>query len=170
MTIDEHGTSNGQVLPSAKKVPAVTKESKDELTVEAVVKLLGITPRTLHYYEEVGLISPVSRTVGGHRLFSSATIARIEQIIRLKDDLGYSLQEIRQVLEAEQSLVDLRQQYHQDGLTQAQRSEVMARYSELLRELIGKMSTKVERLSIMRDAYQARLARVMELQSEIRQE
>jgi len=71
---------------------------KIRLTVEEVAKRLKITPRTLHYYEEMGLIQPSAHTEGGHRLYYEAAIAQLQPIRQLKDHLGYSLLEIRSML------------------------------------------------------------------------
>lgn len=54
----------------------------------------GRTVRTLHFYEELGLLSPVARTKGGFREYDDASLFRIEWIGRLQD-LGFSLPDIK---------------------------------------------------------------------------
>lgn len=57
----------------------------------------GKTIRTLHFYEELNLLVPVSRTKGGFRLYDEQALLRIEWIARLQD-LGFSLPEIQTFL------------------------------------------------------------------------
>ncbi len=57
----------------------------------------GRTSRTLHFYEELGLLTPVGRTKGGFRLYDSDSLVRIHWISRLQE-LGFSLPEIKDFL------------------------------------------------------------------------
>ena len=57
----------------------------------------GLTVRTLHYYEEIGLLAPSRRTEAGHRLYAEADIVRLQQILSLRQ-LGLPLEEIRDCL------------------------------------------------------------------------
>lgn len=65
-----------------------------------VCNLTGLTPRTLHYYDEIGLLVPSERLAGGHRLYTDADLERIAQIKDLKGLLGLSLGEIKRILDA----------------------------------------------------------------------
>lgn len=129
------------------------------MTVEAVVRQLGVTPRTLRYYEEVGLITPTARTSGGHRLYDQRTIDQLAQILRLKEHMGFSLQEIKDILEAEKSLDELRQSFQESGADRNKQRDVVLRYIQVLRGVIGKIDAKLENLSKMRDTYQDQLER-----------
>ncbi|GAA3632249.1 MerR family transcriptional regulator [Microlunatus ginsengisoli] len=60
----------------------------------------GITVRTLHHYDQLGLLRPSSRTPGGHRCYDSSDVVRLHRIIVLRS-FGLSLEEIGQVLDAE---------------------------------------------------------------------
>jgi DNA-binding transcriptional MerR regulator len=57
----------------------------------------GLTVRTLHHYDEIGLLSPSHRTESGHRLYTERDIARLQQIKSLRA-LGFSLEEIGALL------------------------------------------------------------------------
>ncbi len=57
----------------------------------------GLSVRTLHYYEEIGLLTPSSRTDADHRLYNSEDIARLQQIVSLRQ-MGFSLDEIKSCL------------------------------------------------------------------------
>jgi DNA-binding transcriptional MerR regulator len=65
----------------------------------------GLSLRTVRYYEETGLIAPEARTEGGFRLYRQAQVERLFVIKRMKP-LGFSLQEMREVLDATDVLAE----------------------------------------------------------------
>jgi DNA-binding transcriptional MerR regulator len=65
--------------------------------VGELAKRTGLTVRTLHHYDQIGLLSPSHRTAAGHRLYAEADVARLQQIASLRS-LGFPLEEIRDVL------------------------------------------------------------------------
>ena len=60
----------------------------------------GLTVRTLHHYDQLGLLSPLSRTEGGHRCYASGDVRRLHRIVALRS-LGISLEEIGTLLDGE---------------------------------------------------------------------
>lgn len=63
-----------------------------------VARRTGVTVRTLHHYDEIGLLSPSHRAgSGGHRLYTAADLGRLQQILSLRQ-LGFTLDEIRDCL------------------------------------------------------------------------
>ena len=64
-----------------------------------VADRLGLSLRTVRYYEESGLVRPSERTDGGFRLYGEEEVARLEVIKQMKP-LGFSLQEMRELLAA----------------------------------------------------------------------
>jgi DNA-binding transcriptional MerR regulator len=71
----------------------------------------GTTPRTIRYYEEIGLLGPrAGREQGEHRIYTEADLERIGEIVRLKDLLGLSLEQLRQLLEAETARAEIRRE------------------------------------------------------------
>ena len=82
--------------------------------IEQVAERLRTTKRTLRYYEEIGLLPPAERTEGGYRLYSEEDIARLERIQRLKDLLGFSLAEIRELLQADDERGVIRAAFRQE--------------------------------------------------------
>lgn len=64
------------------------------LKVGELARQTGLSVRTLHYYDEIDLLSPSARTASGHRLYSAGDIARLQQVRSLRQ-LGLSLEEIR---------------------------------------------------------------------------
>lgn len=68
----------------------------DDLTVGQVAEFLGVTVRTLHHYEAVGVAGASHRTWSGYRLYSPRDVARLERVVFLRR-LGLSLEEIAAV-------------------------------------------------------------------------
>lgn len=64
------------------------------LKIGELASLIGITIRTLHYYDEVGLLKPTKITETGHRLYDMQSITILYQIMSLKD-MGFNLDEIK---------------------------------------------------------------------------
>jgi DNA-binding transcriptional MerR regulator len=65
--------------------------------VGEVAERLGVSPRTIKYYEELGLVQPEGRSPGGFRLYGEEEVQRLERILRMKG-IGYSLATIRELL------------------------------------------------------------------------
>ena len=69
------------------------------LKIGDVARLVGTTPRTIRYYEEIGLLPPAAdRPSGGHRAYGQAEVERLREILRLKELLGVSLDDEDAVL------------------------------------------------------------------------
>src|SRR6185436_17572760 len=68
-------------------------------TVKQVAKLSGVSVRTLHHYDEVGLVKPDSVGANGYRYYGQDELLRLQQIL-FHRELGFPLEEIRQVLDA----------------------------------------------------------------------
>lgn len=71
---------------------------KQTWKIGELAKLTGITVRTLHHYDQIGLLSPSQLSDKGHRLYTGKDIERLQQIITLKQ-LGFSLVEINAFIE-----------------------------------------------------------------------
>ena len=67
------------------------------MTVGEVAKKMGVTVRTLQYYDKEGLLSPSAESEGGRRLYTDKDLIRLHQIISLKS-LGFSLDDIKERL------------------------------------------------------------------------
>jgi DNA-binding transcriptional MerR regulator len=66
--------------------------------VGQLAKRTGLSVRTLHYYDEIGLLSPSHHTASGHRVYTSSDVARLQQIVSLRH-LGFTLGGIRECLD-----------------------------------------------------------------------
>lgn len=83
-------------------------------TIEQVAAQTGLTKRTLRYYEEVGLLPPTGRTEGNYRRYTGEDIQRLERIKNLRNLLGFSLADIREILQAEDERSQLAAAYRQE--------------------------------------------------------
>jgi DNA-binding transcriptional MerR regulator len=82
----------------------------------------GLTVRTLHHYDEIGLLSPSHRTAAGHRLYVEDDVARLQQVASLRN-LGFPLEEIHDVLNEKRMSPLQVVQLHADRLREQVRSQ-----------------------------------------------
>jgi MerR family transcriptional regulator, thiopeptide resistance regulator len=68
------------------------------MKVGEVARRAGMTVRTLHHYDEIGLVKPSLHNAAGHRLYASDDLRRLQQVVSLRQ-LGFSLDEIRGCLD-----------------------------------------------------------------------
>jgi len=68
-------------------------------TVKAVADLAGVTVRTLHHYDEIGLLKPAEVTGAGYRIYSDEDLERLQQILFFRE-LGFSLHEIKEIMDS----------------------------------------------------------------------
>ncbi len=66
-------------------------------TVKEISKIAGISVRTLHYYDEIGLLAPAMVTEAGYRLYGGEELSRLQQILFLRE-LDFSLKDISAIL------------------------------------------------------------------------
>jgi DNA-binding transcriptional MerR regulator len=82
------------------------------LRIGELAKLAGTTPRTVRYYEEIGLLPEgEERETGAHRTYTAADLERLREILRLKHLLGLTLDELKAVVAAEEARSALRAEY-----------------------------------------------------------
>jgi len=81
-------------------------------SVGAVARFAGVTVRTLHHYDEIGLLSPSERSSTGYRRYDDRDLERLQQILYYRE-LGFSLEEIAEILDDPQadSVAHLRHQH-----------------------------------------------------------
>ena len=96
------------------------QEPKELSQIGGVAERLGVSTRTIKYYEELGLVSPENRSPGGFRLYNASDVERLERILRLKN-MGFSLAAVREFLAV------------RDAAQEATRERVLAETTEHLR-------------------------------------
>lgn len=107
------------------------------LRIGDVAKLTGTTARTLRYYEEIGLLPGTEdREAGRHRSYTQADVDRVREVLRLRDLLGVSLDELRELLAAEDARAALREEFH--------RTEKPARRRRILEAALGHLDRQLD--------------------------
>jgi DNA-binding transcriptional MerR regulator len=91
--------------------PTVTLDERGRRIGE-VADELGITARTIRYYEELGLLGEAElRQKGTHRLYTEADVTRLRELLRLRDLLGLSLDELTELADTAQVQLWLKGQW-----------------------------------------------------------
>jgi MerR family transcriptional regulator, repressor of the yfmOP operon len=116
------------------------------MRIGEVARQVGVTARTIRYYEELGLLGASdSRTKGAHRHYTDGDVARLRELIRLRDLLGLSLDELIAVAEAEEARAALRDQWHGDP-TDEERIAILERATELAQQQLDLVTARRQRL------------------------
>jgi MerR family transcriptional regulator, repressor of the yfmOP operon len=107
------------------------------LRIGEVAEVLGTTTRTIRYYEEIGLLPGADdRAQGKHRVYTQADVDRAREIMRLRDLLGLTLEEISALLEAEDARAQLRREIRQ--------TEDPQEIKRILEEALGHIGNQLE--------------------------
>lgn len=113
------------------------------LTVGQVAKKMGVTVRTLQYYDRVGVLSPSAESEGGRRLYTEKDFIRLHQILSLKS-LGFSLEDIKQRLPSLEAPADV---------------------ANALAEQAGEIRKEIERLTASLKAIEQLKTEVLQMQT-----
>jgi DNA-binding transcriptional MerR regulator len=82
------------------------------LRIGELAELTGTTPRTIRYYEEIGLLHGAEdRASGKRRMYTDADVAQLRELIRMRDLLGLSLDDLKRLAQAESARAALREQW-----------------------------------------------------------
>ena len=131
-----------------------------------VAERTGVTQRTLRFYEEKGLLHPPERMDGGFRLYSEDDVTRIGYIKKLQDLLGFTLSEIKDMVEAEELL----QQIFSTRRPDRELPERLQRAEQIIGALTRQLDVvehKVEHLTLLREELRGKMARMTQRRSEI---
>jgi MerR family transcriptional regulator, repressor of the yfmOP operon len=102
-----------------------------------VARAVGTTTRTIRYYEEIGLLEASGqRPHGAHREYTEADVERVREILRFKELLGVSLDELRALMAAEDARAAIRAEFR--------RTEDPRRRARLLEEALGHLDRQLE--------------------------
>jgi DNA-binding transcriptional MerR regulator len=107
------------------------------LRIGELAELTGTTPRTIRYWEEMGLLgTETDREEGKHRWYSRTDVQRVSEIVRLRDLLGLSLEQLASLLEAESARAHLREELSH--------TESPAEQRRILEQLRGHLGAQLE--------------------------
>ena len=128
--------------------------------IGAVAEQIGISERTLRYYEEYGLVAPSAYSRGGARLYDEKAIGRVSRIRTLQSLMGFNLEEIKDVLKAEDNLESIRSAYRRASRP---KKELLEAAVSILEDLRAKVAEKQNRLQEFQDDLQAKLDKIQVL-------
>ncbi len=133
------------------------------LRIGEVAELTGVTPRTIRYYEEIGLLGgEAERAHGKHRVYTEADVERLQEIVRLRDLLGLSLEQLSQLLEAESARAHLRVEYHQTEAP-AERLRILVQLQEHIGNQLELVRSRLEELTELAGELETKQKRVEQL-------
>jgi len=132
-----------------------------------VAKLTGVTTRTLRYWEQMGLLAPKGHRGAGERFYSDTEVDRVRRIKELQELLGFSLAEVKVVLETEDVLDRLRDAYHADPKP-AHRLRVVEQAIEANDRLLGRLDDRLARVQAFREERAAKARRLRDVAVDIR--
>jgi DNA-binding transcriptional MerR regulator len=118
------------------------------MRIGTVAERTGVTPRTIRYYEEIGLLPGGAREKGSHRIYDDADVERITEVTRLRDLLNLSLDELKQLLEAEEARAAIRRRFAETE-SDAERLRLLDAalpYVETQLELVRRRKHELEKL------------------------
>jgi DNA-binding transcriptional MerR regulator len=127
----------------------------------------GVTTRTIRYYEELGLLGgAAARTKGAHRLYTDSDVARLEELIRLRDLLGLSLDELVALADAEEARAALRNQWAESS-SDGERAQIVKAAIPLTERQLELVRARQQRLSEFADELTEKLRSLHERQAEL---
>jgi DNA-binding transcriptional MerR regulator len=120
------------------------------LRINEVAADTGLTTRAIRYYEEMGLLEPAARSEGDYRLYDESDLERLQFIRGLRDDAGFSLAQIRQLLEDDAARERNRERFRTTGDPDERRALIIDarqrvdRQVELLEAKAARLATMIE--------------------------
>jgi len=118
------------------------------LRIQQVAAEVGLTTRSIRYYEELGLLKPAARSDGSYRLYDEDDLERLRFIKGLRDDAGFSLAEIGQLLEDEAARARNRERFRSTSDPAERRAILRDAFARVDRQ-IDSIRQKIDRLEAM---------------------
>jgi MerR family transcriptional regulator, repressor of the yfmOP operon len=118
------------------------------LRIGELAERTGVTPRTIRYYEEIGLLGAGERRKGEHRTYDESDAERILELTRLRDLLGLSLDELKRLVEAEDARAAIRRRFRETD-SDAERLRLLEEalpYVEMQLALVRRRRDELKRL------------------------
>lgn len=133
------------------------------LRIGDVARLVGTTPRTIRYYEEKGLLPAAEgRSAGQHRVYDAQDVARLRELLRLRNLLGVPLEELRELVAVDDERELLRTEFRRTSAPD-ERARILRRLDALAVRQLELVDRRAHELDALRDEIEARRARIAEL-------
>ena len=118
------------------------------LRIQEVAAETGLTARAIRYYEELGLLAPAARSEGAYRLYDAEDLDRLRFIRGLRDDAGFALADIRQLLEDDEARARNRERFRATT-DEAERLRIVRDAIGIVDRQVGTLQAKIDRLEAM---------------------
>ena len=142
--------------------------------IEEVAKKTSMTKRALRYYEELGLVSPSGRTDSGYRMYTDADVEQILHVKDIRDLLGASLAEIKEMMELSRFYDEQRDFYNLhykdrelEGVELLKRIEILKTLEETLTTQRTFLQNKMSRMAELLKNYDEKLDRIVNKKNEL---
>jgi DNA-binding transcriptional MerR regulator len=130
-------------------------EGETYYRIGEVAERTGLTQRTLRFYEERGLLPPPVRLESGFRLYTEEDIQRIKLVRQLQEMLGFSLSEIKEMVEAEEVRSALRESFR--DMPPEKRRSKLQHAIEVTESQLRLITQKIDKLSEMREQWEQKI-------------
>jgi DNA-binding transcriptional MerR regulator len=148
--------------------PTQPHEPARELRIGEVAKRAGTTPRTIRYYEEIGLLPPAAgREPGAPRTYAEAEVERLTELLRLRGLLGLSLDGLKALVEAEDNRAALRREWRQGVDDPVRRREILEELLDYSTRQLERVRERRDEIAALEAELVARRRRARELMREI---
>jgi DNA-binding transcriptional MerR regulator len=129
----------------------------DVYRIGEVAERVGVTTRTIRYYEERGLLGHAStRAKGAHRVYAEADVIRLQELIRLRDLLGLSLEELVELAETEEARAVLRGRWA-DSASDEERARIVDDAIPVVERQLELVAARQEKLAAFADELATKL-------------
>jgi len=141
------------------------------MRIGEVARAVGTTSRTIRYYEEIGLLGAAGeRESGKHRTYTEQDVERLRDALRLKELLGLSLEELREIIEAQDARAALRDEWHHGHPGPRRRAAILeesARHLDRQLELVARRRAEIQELESELKARRERVAQLLSDSSQL---
>ena len=128
----------------------------------------GVTTRTIRYYEELGLLgNAAARAKGAHRLYTETDVTRLLELIRLRDLLGLSLDELVELAEVEEARAALRDQWAESA-SDRERARIVEEAIPVVERQLELVRGRQQRLSEFADELSGKLRSLHDRRAELK--
>jgi MerR family transcriptional regulator, repressor of the yfmOP operon len=142
-----------------------TQADERSYRIGEVAERVGVTTRTIRYWEELGLLGTAARSKGAQRLYAEADVKRLEELIWLRDLLGLSPDELVKLAEAQEARAALRDQW-EESASDRERAEIVTAAIEVIERQLELVHGRRQKLSEFADELSEKLRSLHEREAE----
>jgi DNA-binding transcriptional MerR regulator len=133
-----------------------------------IASAVGTTPRTIRYYEEIGLMpGAAGRASGTHRTYTEGDVEQLREVLRLKDLLGVSLEELRELVEDQEARDLLREEFLAPGTSESRRRRILGELDQVVKRQLELVHRRRGQLDQLEAELRERQERIVLRQAEL---